>query len=346
MKKKLLALLMTMIMCISLSACGASSSQTGESTANANDSNGQKVVLGINDWPGSYWWLAVDKMGYFKEQGVDVEVKLFSNYSDGLNALNSGKIDLFVPALADIIPAYVRGADTKVIMVQDYSAGADGLIAKSDIKSVKDLKGKNVAIELGGSDHLFLLKCLENAGLTTKDVNLINMSTGDASNAFISGQVDAAAIEPSLSMAQKETGGNILASTKDAEYEGLIPAVLATNGNALKTKREEIKKVMKAWFNARDGYENKFDEFAKDVSSGAEVSPEEFKTLMNGCAVRTMDENAEAFKDGDTYVSLKKCSSMLSDFLYDNGLIDSKSDNFDSLFDSSIFDEVYAEMNK
>ena len=194
MKKKLLALLMTMIMCISLSACGASSSQTGESTANANDSNGQKVVLGINDWPGSYWWLAVDKMGYFKEQGVDVEVKLFSNYSDGLNALNSGKIDLFVPALADIIPAYVRGADTKVIMVQDYSAGADGLIAKSDIKSVKDLKGKNVAIELGGSDHLFLLKCLENAGLTTKDVNLINMSTGDASNAFISGQVDAAAI--------------------------------------------------------------------------------------------------------------------------------------------------------
>ena len=37
---------------------------------------------------------------------------------------------------------------------------------------------------------------------------------------------------------------------------------------------------------------------------------------------------------------------MLSDFLYDNGLIDSKPDNFDSLFDSSIFDEVYAEMNK
>ena len=185
----------------------------------------------------------------------------------------------FVPALADIIPAYVRGADTKVIMVQDYSAGADGLIAKSDIKSVKDLKGKNVAIELGGSDHLFLLKCLENAGLQQR-CKLNKYVNRRCFKCFISGQVDAAAIwEPSLSMAQKETGGNILASTKDAEYEGLIPAVLATNGNALKTKREEIKKVMKAWFNARDGYENKFDEFAKDVSSGAEVSPEEFKLL-------------------------------------------------------------------
>ena len=154
------------------------------------------------------------------------------------------KLTFLFLSLADIIPAYVRGADTKVIMVQDYSAGADGLIAKSDIKSVKDLKGKNVAIELGGSDHLFLLKCLENAGLTTKDVNLVNMSTGDASNAFISGQVDAAAIwEPSLSMAQKETGGNILASTKDAEYEGLIPAVLATNGNALKLSVKKSKRL-------------------------------------------------------------------------------------------------------
>ncbi len=57
-----------------------------------------------------------------------MEVQLFSNYTDGLNALMSGKIDMFVPALADIIPGYVNGADIKVIMVQDFSAGADGLL--------------------------------------------------------------------------------------------------------------------------------------------------------------------------------------------------------------------------
>ena len=66
-----------------------------------------------------------------------------------------------------------------------------------------DLKGKTIGVEFGGSDHVFLLKALANAGLTEDDVNLVDMSTGDASNAFISGKVDAAAIwEPSLSMAQ------------------------------------------------------------------------------------------------------------------------------------------------
>ena len=289
----------------------------------------------------------MNDLGYFKEQGVDVDVQLFSNYADGLNALMSGNIDMFVPALADIIPGYVSGADIKVIMVQDFSAGADGLIASSDIKSVKDLKGKNIAIEFGGSDHLLLLKCLENAGLSESDVNLVNMSTGDASNAFIAGQVDAAAIwEPSLSMAQKATGGNILATSGDSEYEGLIPAVLAVNGKSLESKRDEMKRGMKAWYSARDAYENNFDEFAEAVSKHAEVTPDEFKELMKGCNVRTMDENVKAFEDGDSYVSLKNCAQMLSGFLYDNQLIDTKPDNFDSLFDSSLFDEVYKEMNK
>lgn len=353
MKKKLIALMMSMTLALSLIGCGSSDSAEGTATsagtteAAAESGSGEKIVLGINDWPGSYWWLAVDELGYFKEQGVDVEVQLFSNYSDGLNALASGNVDMFVPALADIIPSFVNGADIKVIMVQDFSAGADGLIATSDISAVEDLKGKNIGIEFGGSDHLFLLKCLENAGLSETDVNLINMTTGDAANAFISGSLDAAAIwEPSLSMAQEETGGNILATTKDAEYEGLIPAILAVNGESLETKRDEMKSVMKAWYSARDAYENNLDEFAEAVSHTAEVTPDEFKTLMEGCDVRTMDENVEAFEDGEEYVNLKYCAQMLSGFLMDNELIDEEPENYDDLFDGSLFAEVYEEMNK
>ncbi len=343
MKKKILSVLLVLTLIFSLSACG---SKGDSNSGSSKDST--KITIGINDWPGSYWWLAVNELGYFKEEGVDVDVQLFSNYSDGLSALNSGKIDLFVPGLADIIPGFTSGADIKVLMVQDYSAGADGVIAKSDIKSVKDLKGKNIAIELGGSDHLLLLKTLENAGLDPeKDVNIINMSTGDAANAFIGGSVDAAAIwEPSLSMAQAETGGNILSNSGDKEYEGLIPAVLAANGDSLKNKRDAIKSVMKAWYNARDGYENNYDEFAAAVAKHTDITADEFTELMKGCDVRTMEQTGEAFEDGDTYVSLKYCADMLSGFLVDNGLIDEKPSNLDDLFDSSVYDEVRSELEK
>ena len=152
MKKKLLSIVMTVVLTVSMCACGKSSTDTNTGSAAATEAakteNTEKIVLGINDWPGSYWWLAVDDLGYFKEQGVDVEVKLFSNYSDGLNALISGSVDMFVPALADIIPGYVNGGNIKVVMVQDFSAGADGVIAKSDIKDAKARRVKRTVLRI------------------------------------------------------------------------------------------------------------------------------------------------------------------------------------------------------
>lgn len=177
------------------------------------------------------------------------------------------------------------------------------------------------------------------------DVSECKTETAAIANAFIAGQVDAAAVwEPSLSMAQQETGGNILATSGDKEFEGLIPAILAVNGDSLKTKREEMKSVMKAWYSARDAYDKDPEKFAEAVAGGAEVTAEEFLELMKGCDVRTMEDNAEAFAAGDTYVSLPYCANMLAGFLQYNGLIDSMPDNFNDLFDSSLFEEVYEEM--
>ena len=72
-----------------------------------------------------------------------------------LNALMSGKIDMFVPALADIIPGYVNGADIKVIMVQDFSAGADGLVASPNISSVEELKAEILQLNSAGATIYF-----------------------------------------------------------------------------------------------------------------------------------------------------------------------------------------------
>ena len=107
-----------------------------------------------------------------------------------------------------------------------------------------------------------------------------------------------------------------------------------------------MKLVMKAWFNARDAYENDFDAFAEAVSKHAEVTPEEFGTLMEGCDVRTMEQNVEAFQDGDTYVSLSYTARMLGAFQKENNLIDKEPADYGSLFDDTLFNEVYTELNQ
>ena len=331
----------------SSAATGAEGSSAAAVSSTASSQNsGDTLTLGIVDWPGSYWWFATKELGYFDKEGVNVNVQLFSNYNDGLNSLIGGNIDMFVPSLDNTIPGFADGAEYKIVMVEDYSSGADGLIASKDIKSVADLKGKTIGVEFGGSDHVFLLKALANAGLTEYDVNLVDMSTGDASNAFISGKVDAAAIwEPSLSMAQEETGGNILVTTADKDYEGLIPAVLAVNNSTLEKDRDGVERVMKAWFESQSAYTDDQDAFAKAVADNTEVSADEFLDLMKGCKVLSADENVPVFQDGDTYVSLDYCLQTLAQFEVDNNIISAIPDNLNDLVDSSLFDDVYKELD-
>ena len=76
----------------------------------------------------------------------------------------------------------------KVVYLTDTSAGADAVLAKKDIADVKAMKGKKVAATLGQCNQLLLEKALEKAGLTEKDIKLVNMNPDDAGAAFAAGQ--------------------------------------------------------------------------------------------------------------------------------------------------------------
>ena len=59
---------------------------------------------------------------------------------------------------------------------------------RPEIESIKDLKGKTVATELGTVDHLLLLTALGENGMNEEDINYVNMTVNDAGPAFISRQ--------------------------------------------------------------------------------------------------------------------------------------------------------------
>lgn len=346
--KKILAMLMMCVMSFSLAGCGTTASNEGsevstdvqaEDTAAA--SSDEEFVIGITQWPGSYVWYGTQELGYFEKQGVNATVKMFDNYSDGMNALTAGNIDAYVLSYSDAMSPYINGADFKIVMIEDYSAGSDGLVVKPEITSVEELKGKTVATEIGTVDHMFLNKCLEAAGMSESDVQLTNMSIGDAGNAFIAGQVDAAVIwDPSLSMAV-DAGGVVLSSTKD--YPGLIPAVMAVNGDVLESRRDDVKKVMRAWFDSLDGYESNHEEFVGAVAEGAEISVEDFEMLMEGVDLISLDDNLPAFEVSDDYVSLVTCGMEHCEFLKSVDMISEIPDSIDDLIDGSLISEIAQE---
>src|SRR5678816_1944951 len=92
---------------------------------------------------------AAKEKGYFQEEGLDVEVILMSA-PIGIRALIAGDVDAST-AGGSALPPIFRGAPLRMVFIS-FDKPTHWLYAKSDIRSVKDLRGRKVAIDgLGGT---------------------------------------------------------------------------------------------------------------------------------------------------------------------------------------------------
>src|SRR6201989_1513575 len=150
----------------------------------------EPLKVGYSDWPGWVaWQVAIDK-GWFKEAGVDVDFEWF-DYSASMDAFSAGKLDGVTVTNGDALVMGGTGARSVMIMLTDYSNGNDMIVGKPGIKSLADLKGKKVGIEVGLVEHLLLINGLQKEGVKEDDVSLVNTKTNETPQVLASGDVAA-----------------------------------------------------------------------------------------------------------------------------------------------------------
>ncbi len=159
---------------------------------------------------------------------------------------------------------------------------------------MKDLKGKTIATELGTCDHFLMLKALDAAGLTEKDVKYTNLTVPDAAAAFIAGKVDAAVIwQPWVSQIQREGTGKVIYSS--ADIPGLIPDIAICQASVVEKRDAEIQKLVAVWFDVIDFLKKNEDEAVKIMAKVVEQPPDAYKAFMPGTRFFDFDMNLKGF---------------------------------------------------
>jgi NitT/TauT family transport system substrate-binding protein len=202
------------------------------------------VTIGISGWTGFAPLTLAKQAGLFEKHGLDVTLKKVPQASRPL-AIASGDLQCAATTVETWIVWNANGVATKQILQLDKSYGADGIVARNDVKTVKDLKGKTVASSAPGTSPYFLLAwVLDKNGLGPKDVTVVNIEPDAAAQAFLAGQNDAAVTyEPFLSAVRdKPDAGHIIATTLDypmvLDTLGCTPDFLAKNPEAAKALAE------------------------------------------------------------------------------------------------------------
>ncbi len=297
-----------------------------------------QVKIGLSDWPGWVAWYVAEQKGYFKKHGADVKLVWFANYTDSISALSAGQVDANSQTWSDTMAPLAKGLPLKAILVNDNSAGNDAVMAGPGIKSFADLKGKKIALEEFSVSHFLLTLALKKNGMTLKDVNVVNLSAGDAAAAFLAGRVDAAVVwNPWVNKIQSSGKGRALFTSRDVP--GMIPDLLVAQEKSIKANRKDFLGMIKAWYEAEAFIRANPDEAARIMSKVVGMDAKEYAVFLPGTRFFDQKLNLQAFGPASDATSLLGVAPTISKFLLDNKLMEGKAD-FAKGLDASLVKEV------
>ncbi len=276
-----------------------------------------EISLGYSNWAGWWPWAIAESQGIFQKHGLNVDLRWYDDYTKSLEDLAGGYLDANSQTLSDTIAFEEESQNIKgkvIVLVNDNSAGNDKIIANKEIKSVRDLKGKTVAIEAGVVDDFLLTLALNKVKVSRDSINILDAETGAAVEAFVADQADAVgAFPPFWQTALTKEGSHEIASSKD--FPGAIPDLLVVSRDLVQQKKAEVQELVAVWFDTLAWMEKHPLEADKIMAERAGVSVDELHLLLKGTRMFDIDDNLVAFRKSTTMKSLYGASREISRFL-------------------------------
>ena len=217
-----------------------------------------KLRIGMTTWVGYGPMFLARDLGFFKEGGLDVELRVIEESSLYMAAVAGGDLDGAASTVDELI---------KYVLAFDESHGGDGLLTQADVTSPKDLKGKQIALNEGSTSEFWFDVYLQKNGMSPDDVQITNMTADDAAAAFIAGRVPAAVTwEPHLTEVRKQDKGKVFVDS--SSLPGLIVDTLALKCDVIKNQAADIKAFVKGYYKAIDYMKANPDKAAEIMGKG------------------------------------------------------------------------------
>ncbi len=201
------------------------------------------LSIGHTTWVGYGPLFIARDLGYFKAAGLEVELTTIEESSLYMAAMASGKLAGTASTIDEILKYRSAQFCFRSVVALDESSGGDGIVVAKGIESIRDLKGKAVAVNEGSVSMFWLSYLLKKAGLSFKDIEVKNMTADDAASAFIAGRVPAAVTwEPNLTMVKQKKVGKVLVDS--SKTPGVIVDVVALRCDVIKQQPKDVQALV------------------------------------------------------------------------------------------------------
>ncbi|KLN53085.1 ABC transporter substrate-binding protein [Variovorax paradoxus] len=282
-----------------------------------------KVKVGYLHTPAvdGHIWIGQES-GAFAKQGLELEMIQFTTGLELFQAMIGGSLDMLsTGAVVSNFPARGQG---KVFLMNNIEYATAQLWVREDagIKTVADLKGKQISTTTGTTAHVFLDRALRSGNLDpAKDVKLVNQRMTEAVTSFISGAVPAVALWVPFDsvIRQKLPGARKLVDASAFFPEAAIMGGWAARNDYYDKNRAVITKLIAAWAEVNDVVTGKPDAAAEMLQKTQykEVPLADFKEQFKASKYYTNAEWRTRYQDG----TVTKWLQQVTDFFVANANI-------------------------
>ncbi|WP_266235438.1 ABC transporter substrate-binding protein [Methylophaga sp. OBS1] len=238
-------------------------------------------------WPGYEFLYLGQQLGYIPQEHVTLVDT--GSATQSIEKLKQNQADAATLTLDEVLVARNQGLDLTIILIMDISVGADQLIARMNIDSLAQLKGKTIALEETAVGRLLFAKATESAGIKTDAFTLLPATIDQHVDLWREGNVDAiVTYEPAASQILRQ-GGRVLFDS--SQVPDTIVDVLAVRSDLVEEQSAMLHLLVSGFFKAQKHFLTNPQDASYRMSSRLDVPSGEVMYLYQGLGLPNIEHN-------------------------------------------------------
>ncbi len=279
---------------------------------------------------------------FAKKYGFKVDMVLMDDPVAARDAFAAGEVHTLwgtVDMMVLLAPELIKDTRTapRILQQIDWSSGGDGIVVRSAIRSVADLRNKTITLAQNSPSEYYLNSLLMSAGLRPADVKVKYTATAfEAAAAFVADKRIDACVSwaPDIyKIPERVAGTRVLSSTSDANK--LIADVYAVRADFARDHPEVVEGLIAGIFEGMDYVKESPDQAAKWMADAFGMKPEEVMGMRNDAHPTNFAENIQFFMNSSNPTNFERTWKNASYIYRELGRIDAPIP-FDQVMDFSV----------
>lgn len=247
----------------------------------SNEPSAKPLLVGTNVWPGYVpGYIARDKGLYGNDL---IQLQQYGSATEVMEDFRNNKIQVAALTIDEALELSQNGIPIKIILVTNISNGADVIIAKPGIASVKDLAGRRVGFEGGALGRYMLARALEINGMKPDAVRPVDIIVDKSVDAFQHDRIDAVVTFEPYRGQLLALGGVEIFNSRAIPNE--VIDVLVIRADYAEANPKTLRALLKGWLEAATLIQTEQQALAQELAWYLKIPSTEVPAAFEGLVI-------------------------------------------------------------